>query len=270
MTAPAASPPSLPPRRPNPQWDGSLRPVAILVAAIVVVAVLAYRFALPPLAGAAAASIPDRAVDSIGEATLAALESQFEESRIPAARRGAILRRFNGLRWPDPTGATAYDIVFKRSDAVGANAMALPSGTIVVTDGLVEISGHDDEIVAVLAHEAGHVRHRHGLRLLFQSSFASAGLSWLLGDVSAVAAQVSSTLLDAKYSRDFEREADAYAVGLLDENGIARDHFVRMLRHLEEAAARRGTAGGGALLAYLSSHPVTADRIESIRHDSAP
>jgi Zn-dependent protease with chaperone function len=263
----STSPPPLPP---NPQWDGSLRPVALLVAGIVVVALLAYRFALPVAASAAAGYVPSAAVDKIGELTLAALEREFQESAVPSTRRETLVRRFAALRLPEGTVATDYEIVFRRSDTIGANAMALPSGTIVVTDGLVELTGTDDEIIAVLAHEAGHVQHRHGLRLVFQSSFASAGLRWLLGDVSAVAAQVSSTLLDAKYSRDFEREADEYAVRLLDENAIPRDHFVRMLERLEAASARRGMDQGGSLLAYLSSHPVTGERIAAIRQDAAP
>jgi Zn-dependent protease with chaperone function len=268
MTIPAVPPP-LPPSAPNPQWEGSLRPLFVLLAAILIVVVLGYRFAVPALAGAAAASVPDAAVDALGKGTLAALESQFQETAIPSTRRDAIVRRFDGLRAPEGTDAAGYDVVFRRSDTIGANAMALPSGTIVVTDGLVELTGSDEEIVAVLAHEAGHVHHRHGLRLMFQSSLASVGLSWLLGDVSAVAAQVSSTLLDAKYSRDFERQADEYAVALLDANAIARDHFVRMLQRLEQAAATRAMRGGGSLLAYLSSHPVTGERIAAIRRSPA-
>lgn len=260
-------PPPLPPlpssHATNTQWDSSLRPVALLAGIVLIVAVLVYRFAIPPLAGLAADAVPEAAVDAIGRLSLSALEQQFEESALPPARREEIIAGFSRLRRPD--GARSdYEILFRRSEAIGANAMALPSGTIVVTDGLVEISGGTDEVIAVLAHEAGHVEHRHGLRLVFQSSFAAAGLSWL-GDVSAVAAQVSSTLLEAKYSRDFEREADEYAVRLLDENGISREHLARMLERLEEAASARGSEGGGALMAYLSSHPVTSERLEAIR-----
>jgi Zn-dependent protease with chaperone function len=144
--------------------------------------------------------------------------------------------------------------------------MALPSGTIVVTDGLLDLSGVDDEIVAVLAHEAGHVRHRHGLRLLWQSSFIGVGLTWLLGDVSMLAAGASSALLQAKYSRDLEREADAYAADVLDRNDIPRAHFTRILQRLQESAeAKLGRNPG--VFDYLSSHPLTSERIEAIQAD---
>ncbi len=43
-------------------------------------------------------------------------------------------------------------------------------GIFVVTDELVEVVGHDDEVFAVLAHEIGRVTHEHGLRSVLQSS----------------------------------------------------------------------------------------------------
>lgn len=270
VTRPADGPPPLPNHPAHAQWDGGLRPVLIAIAVILVGVVLAYRFAVPALANAAARYVPAAAVEAMGKLTLAALESRSQESAVSAARRDAVVRRFASLRLPPDIAASAYDIVFRRSDVIGANALALPSGTILVTDGLVQLASQDEEILAVLAHEAGHVQHRHGLRLLFQSSFARAGLSWLLGDVSALAAQVSGTVLDARYSRDFEREADRFAIALLDENGISREYFARILRRLEEEAARRGMGGGGSLLAYLSSHPVTDERIQAIQTGSAP
>jgi Zn-dependent protease with chaperone function len=242
--------------------------MVILIVVVVVLLIVAARviLALPALAAAAADRVPSGAAATLGELTLRSLDaSTFQPSAVPAARQAEIAGRFSRLRFPSGATAGSYEIVFRRSDAVGANAMALPSGTIVVTDGLVALSGNDDEIVAVLAHEAGHVQHRHGLRLLFQSAFARAGIGLLLGDVSALAATASTVLLEAKYSRDFERDADAYAVSLLDANGIPRARFARMLERLEEWARSRGADGDSALISYLSSHPVTRERLESIR-----
>src|SRR5688572_445052 len=254
----AVVPPPLPPAPRNSQWEGSLRRFAIAIVVLAVLAIASCRYAVPVLASAAAERVPEAMVDVVGEQVLVSFDAgTFEPSAIDPARQAAIVRRFAQLRWPGAVSAGDFEIVFRRSEAVGANAMALPSGTIVVTDGLVELTGNDEEIVAVLAHEAGHVTHRHGLRLLFQSSFASMGLTWLLGDVSAITASVSSALLDAKYSRDFEREADAFAVALLDDNQLSRDHFVRILERLEQSAREAGAIGSGAVPSYLSSHPVT-------------
>jgi Zn-dependent protease with chaperone function len=236
------------------------------MAVLAALTIASCRYGVPALASAAASRVPATVVDTIGELVMTSFDAHtFQKSGIAPTRQAAIVRRFSQLRFPDGAAAGDYEIVFRRSDAVGANAMALPSGTIIVTDALIDLSGSDDEIVAVLAHEAGHVEHRHGLRLLFQSSFVSAGVSWLLGDVSALAAGAASTLLEAKYSRDFERDADAYAVRLLDDNGIPRENFVRMLERLEQSARRRGAVLEDGVTGYLSSHPVTQERIESIR-----
>ena len=40
---------------------------------------------------------------------------------------------------------------------MGLNAAAIPNNTIIVTDELVKLSGADEEVLAVLAHEQGHL-----------------------------------------------------------------------------------------------------------------
>ncbi len=61
-------------------------------------------------------------------------------------------------------------VEFRASPIIGANAFALPGGIVIVTDQLMQLAEHDDEILAVLAHEIGHVKHRHVLRGLPQDS----------------------------------------------------------------------------------------------------
>jgi Zn-dependent protease with chaperone function len=148
---------------------------------------------------------------------------------------------------------------------LGPNAMALPSGTVIVTDQLLELSDVDDEIIAVLAHETGHVEGRHGLRALFQSSIVALGATWFLGDVNVLIATAPTTLMQAKYSRDLEREADDHAVAVLMLNGIPTGRLVRMLERLDESGDKRGSASGSIAERYLSTHPVTAERVARLR-----
>jgi predicted Zn-dependent protease len=204
-------------------------------------------------------------VDAISAQSLSALDNGvFEPTTVPQARQDGLVERFSSLRFPSDNGPAAYRIVFRRSDALGPNALALPSGTIVVTDALVALAQDDDDLVAVLAHEAGHVEGRHGLRQLFQNSTVALVVTWLLGDISMLAAAAPTALLQARYSRDLEREADRYASEVLDLNGIPRRHFVRILERLEAAAREQGASEDGSLLGYLSSHPVTRERIEAV------
>src|SRR5207253_5111075 len=109
---------------------------------------------------------------------------------------------------------TPYKIQFPQS-FLGANAFALPSGIIVVTDDLVRLSRSDDEVLGVLAHELGHVKHRHTMRRLLEGSATALIIAGVTGDVASttsLAAAAPTLLLQTRHSRDNEREADADAV----------------------------------------------------------
>ncbi|MBL8512278.1 MAG: M48 family metallopeptidase, partial [Betaproteobacteria bacterium] len=113
-----------------------------------------------------------------------------------------------------------------------------PGGVIVVTDQLVEVMPSEEEVMAVLAHELGHVKERHSLRHLLQDSItALMGLA-IFGDVSgltSVAVALPTVLINTGYSRDFEREADQYAFALLRATGRSPRLFASALSALENA-----------------------------------
>ena len=88
-------------------------------------------------------------------------------------------------------------------------------------------------------------------------------MAWVFGDISAVAAAAPAALLEAKYSRDLEREADAFAADTLQTNGIETAHLAAILLRMEEQA---GSSGG---LGYLSTHPATSERLEALTTGSA-
>jgi Zn-dependent protease with chaperone function len=256
-------------RQPPPsasQWEGSLRWVWALVAVLLALLVAGYRYGIPALASVASEHVPERLIQIMSEETLKMVDAQmFEPTRLERSRQAQLAQRFNSLRAPDDERKRDYRIEFRTSDGVGPNALALPSGLLVVTDALVALAEDDAEIIAVLAHEAGHVERRHGLRLVFQSSFLALALTWFVGDVGTLLAGAPAALMEAKYSRDLEREADAYAVSVLRANDISLQHLVRMLERLD-ASAREAPAGTRlGVLDYLSSHPVTSERLEAIR-----
>jgi predicted Zn-dependent protease len=240
----------------------------MFVSGLVVVAmsIAAYVYGIPMVARFAADRFPASIVARIDSETLAALDRQvFAPSALPRERQDTIANAFRALK--NPHGATApHSLVFRKSDAIGANAMALPGGTIIVTDGLVALARDDREILGVLAHEAGHVAGRHGLRGMVQGSLVSMLLALVIGDVSALAATASSSVLEASYSRDLERESDAYAIETLNANRIPLKHLADMLRRLDSAA---GASGMSSALRYLSTHPATDERIRQLDAVSA-
>lgn len=158
----------------------------MVLGSLVAVALISVGFVhwgIPALAKQVARVLPAEADRAIGIGTLETFDKMmFDTSELPVARRAELTRRFDGMTGSLDDGHV-YRLEFRKSSAMGANAFALPSGIVVVTDGLVDIAKSDDEIVAVLAHEIGHVRGRHALRHILQAAGVSALAVALLGDL---------------------------------------------------------------------------------------
>lgn len=247
------------------RWTMTLGAVLVLVAVVG----FTYLELLPWAAKAAAEHVPASAVESMSTRTLELLEGRvLEPTALPAGRRDAIRTRFDRLVPPDGD-RVEHRVIFRAAPAIGPNAFALPSGTIIVTDALVELTNDDDEILAVLAHELGHVQGRHGVRLALQSSAVGVFLAWYFGDVSSLLATAPAMLLQASYSRDLEREADAYAARMLRHNGMGPRLLAVMLRRLEAAHGAEPRSADGdrdkpGAAGYLARHPATAERIRTL------
>lgn len=215
---------------------------------------------IPLAARLVADQLPAGVVRRLSTETLALLDRQvLAPTGVAPERQDAIAQAFRLLELPAREDAD-YTLVFRKSDVLGANAFALPSGTIVVTDGLVTLARDDRELLGVLAHEAGHVVGRHGLRNVLQNSIVGLAAAWFIGDVSTMLAAAPAALVEASYSRDLEREADAYAIETLRANAIPLHHLADILRRLEET---HGGITAGAL-GYLSSHPATPERLQRL------
>jgi Zn-dependent protease with chaperone function len=213
---------------------------------------------LPLAAEPIARSISPEIEHAIGQQALKSLDQTYAKpSALPAKRREAILAQFATL-----TAGEADDVVleFRRMNA--PNALALPGRTVVLTDEMVEFARSDDELMAVLAHELGHLRGRHAMRMVLQQSGIAVLVTALAGDavgITLLAVLVPAALLNARYSREFELEADAYALALLERHGRSRQSFIDVLRHF--AADKRTADTRDPILRYLSSHPDLEERI---------
>ena len=239
--------------RAQQSWRGAL---AATFAAIGVL-VLAYLYALPLAANVVASLLPASVERSIGVGTLEVLDQHlFQPSQLPIAQQQSIIQSFQRLH-PPIDNAPQYQIVFRKS-RIGANAFALPSGQIVLTDELILLMPTEAELIGILAHELGHLHERHLTRRVIQSSVVAGAATLLWGDVSAVIANVPTLLLDLKYSRDIEREADDYAIALLKKNNLPLTGLVHAFEKLQKVS-------GDEPNAYLSSHPPSEERILRIQ-----
>ncbi len=240
--------------------------VALALCVVVIWAVLAHG--VPGLAAAVARQLPTAVEDAIGQRSLATLDRLFlVPSTLAVEERTHVVSLFHALQAQRPAAARAQ-LLFRGGGAVGANALALPAGQVVVTDELLALARNEEELLGVLAHELGHVVHRHSLRALLESAALATLVAAITGDVSSlsgVAATLPGLLVRAGYSRDMEREADGYALDYLLEQGIAPQHYAAMLQRL---AGRDDPRGGTP--AVLASHPPTPERIARFREAARP
>jgi len=242
----------------------SLLAVALLLA-------VGYRWGLPLAARVIVSRIPEAVDIAVGDAALATIDQPrlVGPSRLGDARQAALRTSFANAVAHLPEGTVPrFQLEFRHGDAVGANAFALPGGAIVLTDELVErVHGDPALIVGVLGHELGHLRHRHGMRLLVQVGVLGAATSALYGDFSSLLALVPTWLARASYSRDAEREADVESVRVLRANGLSPRVMARFFVLVREAAKEdgggdaKGDAKGGQPAFALASHPADAERM---------
>jgi predicted Zn-dependent protease len=216
--------------------------------------------ALPLAADPIARRISPEIERTIGEQTLAALDkSVLGPTRLPPEKQTELTGRFDGFVAGEKDEQD-YELVFRRARV--PNAFALPGGIIVVTDEMIDAVGDEAELEAVLAHEIGHVRGRHALRLVLQDSGIVVLVTALAGDavgMTVLAAAIPTMLLQSRYSREFEQEADEYAFAHLKRHGVSPQAFADLMRRLQKEIGAEHEGRG--LLDYLGSHPATTERI---------
>lgn len=232
----------------------SWRWVLASIAATVLLVAAVYEWGVPWAARAAVPLIPQSVDAAVGEQALASLEEHLlEPSKLPAEQQQRLRAAFEQAVRAQPAGAVpAHRILFRASE-IGPNALALPGGTMVVTDDLVElVDGDANVITGVLAHELGHVRHRHGMRLLVQVTAIGVVASAVLGDFNALLTAVPVWLGQAAYARDAEREADAESARFLKNAGISPAVMVTFFERIAEAPPRKARAADGGASAPTS------------------
>lgn len=243
---------------------------AVLVLACAALAVF-YRWGTPWLAAQLTRQVPLAWEQAVSRQGLQDMDSHWlAASHLSPQRQQELRARFEALARQVPPALRPYggyapqlQLVFR--SGLGANAFALPGGTIVLTDGMVFAADRqpapDDALLGVLAHEMGHVMHRHTTRLVVEQGVLNMGLGLALGDLSTVVASGSAALTGLAYHRSHEAEADCYAAALLRQAGIPAQPMADLLLAIDAEAHAQGHAPPAAgWLTLLSSHPGTPER----------
>ncbi|MFK8016912.1 MAG: M48 family metallopeptidase [Gammaproteobacteria bacterium] len=137
------------------------------------------------------------------------------------------------------------------------NAMALPGGLIVVTQGLLDAVETENELAFVIGHELGHFAERDHLRQLGRIAalvvmFAGVSSSGGGGDVGLGLSEVTLR----SFNREQEARADAFGLSLLHaEYGHVTDAGAFFTRIAEDS---------DSLSAYFGTHPAPDDRVDTL------
>lgn len=234
-----------------------------LVVAVFLFAGLIYRYAVPALVEVAVLVTPPAVTQWMASGTLLSLDQAvFNESELPGARQAEISDAFNQVAALSSRGMAGYNLNFRQGGVIGPNAFALPDGTLVITDELIELADGDmDMIIGVLAHEIGHVEREHSLRQLYRAAGMAGLIMLIAGDVGAAGEDIltnGAALMSLSHSRDAENEADRISVELMARAGRDPRAIGRFFARLEEKLGLDGESS------FLSTHPGTVERRQAI------
>lgn len=256
-----------------PRWQQSARLVLLTLLLLAAALFAGWRWGVPLAADTALRFLPEHVDDRIGDQVLQELDRHMlRPTTLSWAQRRDTFNHFAlaldaALKRKALPELTGFRLEFREGGPqLGANALALPGGTIVVTDELVRLL-HDSPqaLVGVLAHELGHVKHRHAMRLTLRASAVGLASVVLIGDFSVALASAPALLAQQSYSRDFERDADVYARTLLRGAGIRPAVMVAFFERLKQQRGQDGDDLAPAFAGAFSSHPADEERIAFYR-----
>ncbi|HUO84111.1 MAG TPA: M48 family metallopeptidase [Thermoanaerobaculia bacterium] len=219
-----------------------------------------------PLVAAVARKVPVGAEQKIGDLAIGQILLGASEITDPAITGplGALLQRLESAAAEPPP----YPFRLHLIDDPEVNAFALPGGHLAVHRGLLLEAESGEEIAGVLAHEMAHVTEQHSLRQIISTVGLFALVQALFGDLSglvAVVAESGARLAALGFSRDAERDADRVGVETLRRASIDPQGMLVFFRKLRDIEQSRGAAGQlSEELAFLSTHPATSERIETL------
>ncbi len=242
--------------------------ICYVLVAVLLFAIMAFagvRYGIPSASKIFANHLPEVVLSKAGEQSLAVFDKTFlKPSELEQSREKQLRSHLQTVI--DEHQDLQLEILFRKGGPVGPNAFALPGGQIIFTDEMVGLAEHDDELLAVLVHEIGHVVHRHGIRRLIQGSLLSFAVLAVTGDASGVAELflgLPVVLTELGYSRGFEIQADMYALRYLRSHAIDPHHFANiMTRITAKEGEEKGGSKGGHWTSYLSTHPAIQERIK--------
>ncbi len=229
---------------------GFLKPT--MVAAAIIAIMVAMYFSYPALKLGIVTMVPQNWVVTLGESTVASIRAGNQICEEPEAV--AILDQLVDRLIGD--GAMPYDVQVSVVRSSRVNAFAAAGGQIVIFKGLIDKAGDADEVAGVLAHELGHVKHRHPLKRAVDIY----GIDLFLSSMGGNLGSIGGFVLLLQNSREEEAVADAEGVKMLQGARISTSGFANFFARLSEEEG-----GVSEFVSFFSTHPRPDAREEAVR-----
>jgi beta-barrel assembly-enhancing protease len=168
-------------------------------------------------------------------------------------------------------GESPYKFDFNLlADDQTINAFALPGGPVFITDALLKRLETEGQLAGVLGHEITHVVGRHSAEQIAKAQLTQ-GLSGAAviaasdpdnpdsSQRAAAVAAVVGQLVNTKYGREDELEADRLGVRFMSAAGYDPRSMIRVMEILAESSDGQGPPE------FFSTHPSPENRIEQIQ-----
>ena len=227
------------------------------LAALVLTAYLVLQFAPQKLAF----MLPDPWRDKIGAQIETALTGGAKLCESPGGRRAlsAVAARLSdGNPELPPISINVYAIPIM-------NAFAMPGGRIVITGELIRKAEAPEEVAGVLAHELGHVVHRHSEAQLVRATGLQIFIAIATGGGGDTISSLAGLATILRYTRQAEAEADAFALKALENAAIDPLGLKRFFELVLKEQGKRRTGTFGKIESAFATHPGTEERIKAIR-----
>lgn len=241
-------------------FEQSWRWVAVGFVVVACVIFGTFNWGIPAAAHYLAFNLPESTLHSAGDKTETLLLTHFTApSKLPEKRQQEVKNLYYQTLAPEKPAK----ILIVSGQNIGANAFAIPNNTIVLTDELIKLAQNDHEILAVLAHEQGHLTHRHSFQQVLRGVGVGLFLVVITGDANDLVNGLPTLLITAQYSQAFEMEADQFAIDALKAKGISPQHLATFLQRLHDAHDHGESED--SVTQVLSTHPMTSERVKQIQ-----
>ena len=187
------------------------------------------------------------------------LGADTDQANILAAEQSRVQNMLDNFVISLGKDPALYHITVEKSDVL--NAYATIGRKIVVFSGLIESLDNDPALAFVIAHELGHIEEKHAIHGMVRQGFIALIKSFFTSKPNVIRVYEGVTYIgELHYSRGSEKEADLFAVKLMNElycNKAGKLEFFEDSLADQEKELK--------ISEYFSTHPLSSTRLEYLR-----